>query len=153
MNTSAQLSTSLQTVSVTELPASTLATAIRSPSDHGEILRRTNSVLSLYFDPDLDPQTKAELRQEFVIALDAFPNWATQRAFDVWVKDAKRRPAPGDIVALAEKQIKTITDEITRRDRISPPAIESSRERVSKEAAAAIMAQAGFAPKRMDAAE
>lgn len=153
MNNSAQLSTNSQTVSVSELPASTLATAIRSPSDHGEILRRTNAVLSLYFDPDLDPQTKAELRQEFVIALEAFPNWATQRAFDQWVKDAKRRPSPGDIVSLASLQVKAITDEMARRAKVSVPAIGETRERVSKEAAAAILAEVGFSPRRMGAAE
>ena len=110
-------------------------------------------MLSLYYDPDLDPATKAELRQEFVVALMAFPDWAIQRAFDQWVKEAKRRPSPGEIVALAASQVKTITDEIARRARLAIPAIEASRERVTAAAAADIMAKAGFTPKRMDAAE
>lgn len=150
MSNSAQLSTTSQAVSVTELPASTLATAIRSPSDQGEILRRTNSVLSLYFDPGLDPATKAELRQEFVIALDGIPNWATQRAFDQWVRDEKRRPSPGDIVTLARKHLRPIYEELARREKRTE---EPNRERVTPEAAAAILQAAGFAPKRMGVAE
>jgi len=153
MHNSGPQSTNLPTTSLRELPALTLQAAIRSPSDQGQILRRTNSVLSLYYDPDLDPTTKAELRQEFVIALTAYPDWAIQRAFDQWVKDAKRRPSPGEIVSLAALQVKTITDELARRERMATPAIGQSRERVSAAAAAEIMAQAGFTIKRMDAAE
>jgi hypothetical protein len=93
------------------------------------------------------------LRQEFIIALSSYPDWAIQRAFDQWVKDAKRRPSPGEIVSLAALQVKTITDELSRRERLATPAIGQSRERVSASAAAEIMAKAGFTPKRMDATE
>ncbi len=101
-----------------EQSTSELTTAIRSPADEGAILKRTNVVLALYFDPDNDPAVRAAVRQEFVMALKAYPNWAVQRAFDAWVKTNQRRPTPGEIRILTEREVKPLTDELARRERL-----------------------------------
>lgn len=91
--------------------------AIHSPPDPGATLRRANTVLSLYFDPDDDQETRAAIRHEFVVALKDYPNWAVQRAFDAWVKSNRRRPTPCDIVILVGHVMKPLTDELARRER------------------------------------
>ena len=105
---SAQQSTNLPTGSLAAQPLSTLQAAILSRIDAGAILKRTHAVLSLYYDPDLDPQTKAELRQEFVVALQTYPGWAIEQAFDRWIATASRRPSPGEIVILATRAMEPI---------------------------------------------
>ena len=150
---SAQLSTNLSATSLREMPLSTCQTAIRLPFSPDRALERTQVVLSLYFQPDEDDTTRAMVRQEFVAALSAYPDWAVQQAFDQWVRTATRRPSPGEIVILAGRAIEPFTDEITRREkqaRLENQAPHEVRgDRVSKEAAAAIMDAAGFRPKRM----
>lgn len=112
--------------------------AIRSPHDAGATLKRVNAVLGLYFDPDNDPDTRAAMRQEFVVALASYPDWVVQRAFDAWVKTGQRRPTPGEIVILVGREMKPITDEIAKREReareraearpdISPEELEQRR--------------------------
>jgi len=96
-----------------------LKAAIHSPHDPGATLKRVNAVLGLYFDPDNDPETKAAMRQEFVVALAAYPDWAVQRAFDAWVKTGQRRPTPGEVVILVGREMKPMTDELARRDRLA----------------------------------
>lgn len=112
-------------------------------------------MLSAYYEPDVDPQTRAELRQEFVVALAHVPEWAMQRAFDRWVKTATRRPSPGEIVILAERELKPITDEMAARAavqmRIHDDEQEAKIDRVTPEAAARIMAEAGLTPERLTA--
>lgn len=139
------------TASLREQSASDLTTAIRSPHDAGATLRRANAVLALYFDPDNDPEVRAAIRQEFVVALSAYPNWAVQRAFDAWVKTGQRRPTPGEIRILAEREVKPLTDELARRERealdrqeavaaLSPEEMEARRS-----AAQAVMERCGYA--------
>jgi hypothetical protein len=104
--------------SLREKSSSTLRAAIRSPNDPGRTLRRVTAVLATYFDPDHDPAVKAAVREEFVRALAAYPDWAVQRAFDSWVKTAQRRPTPGDIVILVGREIKPLTDELLARKKL-----------------------------------
>ena len=59
------------------------------------------------------------MRQEFVVALAEYPDWAVQRAFDAWVKTQQRRPTPGEILILVAREIKPFTDEIKRRESIA----------------------------------
>ncbi len=125
--------------------------AIHSPNDPGATLKRANTVLALYFDPDHDPKVKAAVRQEFVVALDHYPDWAVQRAFDKWVATSQRRPTPGDIAILAQREVKPIHEEISRREREAEDR-RTYRDDLSEEelaqrraAAAQIMANAGFA--------
>lgn len=128
-----------------------LKTAIRSPSDPGATLKRTNTVLSLYFDPDNSPETKAAVRQEFVVALSGVPAWAMQKAFDAWVKTGQRRPTPGEILILAERELKPIADELARRKRLEDErreadAAPSDEELAQRRAAAAeVMQRVGYA--------
>lgn len=94
-----------------------MRTAIRSPHNAGATLKRVNAVLGLYFDPDNDPETRAAVRREFVVALSAYPDWAVQRAFDAWVKTSQRRPTPNEIAILVGRELKPFTDELARRER------------------------------------
>lgn len=141
--------------SLREQPASTLATAIHSPHDAGKALKRVNAVLGLYFDPDFDAETRALVRQEFVVALANYPDWAVQRAFDRWVADMRRRPSPGEIVILVQRELKPIADELARRRKHADEAEEERRRaaaaRCSAEAAQEVLERAGFTPKRMAA--
>lgn len=106
-------------VSVREQSDSDLRAAIHSPNDPGATLKRANTVLALYFDPDNDPHTKAAMRQEFVLALAEYPDWAVQRGFDAWVKMQQRRPTPGEILILVAREIKPFTDELRRRESLA----------------------------------
>lgn len=112
-----------------------------------------NVVLGLYFDPDHDPKVRAAVRAEFVRALREFPDWAVQRAFDGWVKTMQRRPTPGEIAILAQREVKPLVEELDYRKRQAEAAAEreAAKEVVSAEAASAILHQAGFTPRRFDA--
>lgn len=81
------------------------------------MLARTNAVLALYYDPDLEPETKAAIREEFVRALATYPIWAIHKAFDNWTRTAARRPTPGEIVILGAREMQPLTDELNRRER------------------------------------
>lgn len=127
-----------------------MRTAIRSPHNAGATLKRVNAVLGLYFDPDNDPETRAAVRREFVVALSAYPDWAVQRAFDAWVKSAQRRPTPGEIAIMVGREMKPFTDELARRERdaadqreqrsdITPEELQRRREFAS-----GIMSNLGF---------
>lgn len=87
-----------------------------------------------------------------MLALAAFPDWAVQRAFDRWVTEQRRRPSPGEIVILVQRELKPIADELARRKRAADEqAEEQSRldaARVSAETATDLMHRAGFTPKR-----
>lgn len=143
-----------------------MRTAIRSPSDPGATLKRTDSVLNLYFQPESTPEAKAAVRKEFVVALGGVPAWAMQKAFDAWVKTGQRRPTPGEILLLAERELKPIADELARRKRLEEDRREAEAEPSDEElaqrraAAAQIMQDLGFAkaprpsgPPRTDVTE
>lgn len=110
-----QQSTRRPVVSLREQSASTIQAAILSPRDEGAVLTRTNAVLALYYDPDLEPETKAAIREEFVRALSTYPIWAVHKAFDNWTRTATRRPTPGEIVILVAREVQPLSDELTRR--------------------------------------
>jgi len=142
---SIQPSTDSQPSSLRERSHSIIRTAIHSPNDKGETLKRANQVLSLYFDPDPDPETRAAVRQAFAGALEAYPDWAVQRAFDQWVKTMTCRPSPGEIVILAERKTKPLTDERARRSKIDAEQREAQeardRQRCSPQATSRILAE------------
>lgn len=150
---STQASTHLQTASPRELPTSTILTAIhsRESGDAAKILTRAHTCLSLYFDPDIEPETKAGMRESFVRALEAFPLWAVMKAFDAWERQHKRRPSPGEIATLARAEIEPFTRELERRKRLQAESRPQERPVVDKDRANAILEAAGFTPKRMAA--
>jgi hypothetical protein len=142
-----------QPVSPRAQSSSAIQTAIRLPHDEGKTLYRVNAVLGLYFDPDHDPKVRAEIRAEFVRALRDFPDWAVQRAFDAWVKFCTRRPTPGEIVQLAQREIQPLIDELAYRKRMHEAERERNRPlaRVDASKAKSIIESAGFTPERLAA--
>lgn len=127
--------------------------SIRSPANPGETLKRASVCLALYFDPDNDPEIKAAIREAFVRALDSVPTWAMHRAFDKWERTGQRRPSPAEIVILAERELKPMADELASRkkahDEAEAERVERSAARVTPEAAARIMAEAGMTQDRL----
>lgn len=150
-------STNSPMVSVREQSNSTLRAAIRSPSDEGATLKRVNTVLGSYYDPDFDAETKAGVREEFVRALAGKPQWAVHRAFDAWVRSGTRRPTPGEIVILVDRELAPIAKEIARRAEIEAAAAQEReaalRNRVTDEDRARIMAEVGMTADRLRAVQ
>lgn len=133
----------------------TIRSAIRSPASDAETLTRINAVLALYFEAETEAKARAAIREEYVRALTGVPAWAMHRACDAWVKSGSRRPTPGELVVLAQREIQPYTDELAKRQRIEDEARaaedERNRNRVTPEAAARIMAEKGFTQERLDA--
>lgn len=149
-------STPLPMVSLREQSTSTIAAAIHSPPDNGETLRRVNACLAQFFEPDHDPQTKADVRQSFVRALAHLPVWAMHKAFDWWERSSTRRPSPAEIVILAERELKPLAEELGRRKadeaRAEAERQDAAKQRVTPEQRERIMAEAGFRPKQFGGA-
>jgi hypothetical protein len=102
-----------------------------------------------------DPEIVIRARAAFAKALSGIPTWAVLRAFDEWERTQEWRPTPAEIRALAERAMKPMHDELARRRAALPP--PDPAPRVTPDAAARIMAEAGFnpaafAPKRMEGA-
>lgn len=99
---------------------------------------------------------RAEVISLFIKALSQLPRWAVAKGFDAWEKTGHRRPSPGEIVILAERAVKEITDELTLRekelarqaaaDAVPPPLSPESRAEAQR-----ILDRVGFTPKRMAA--
>jgi hypothetical protein len=68
--------------------------------------------------PEMSDKDKAKLYDEYRRALRGFPRWAVAAAYDEWVKTGSNRPSPNNIVVLARKALKPLTDEIARREKI-----------------------------------
>ena len=138
-------------VSVREQSASDLKIAIRSQNDPGATLKRANTVLALYYDPDNDAHTRAAMRQEFVVALADYPDWAVQRGFDAWVKTQQRRPTPGEILILVAREVRPFTDELKRRESMAQDQRDYRSELTDEElaqrraAAAEVLRRVGYA--------
>lgn len=150
---STQRSTSLPMGSLKEQSTSTLQTAIRLPSQPEKTLQRANVCLAAYFEPDRDPAVKAGLLEAFVVALAPYPAWATAQAFDEWMATRKHRPSPADIAEIARAKTRRLREEIEDRNRLEQRKAEGAQPiaNVDPEAAAAIIAQAGFTPQRIQA--
>lgn len=112
-------------------------------------MERARQSLQLYFQPDTTGEDRAKTLELFGRALRFKPKWAVSQAFDKWERTETRRPAPGNIVKLADEAVANMAAELRHRGvgRIEEP----QKERVSPEAAKAILEQAGFTPKRFGA--
>ena len=138
--------------SLREKSTEALIQAIRLPNDEGFTADRARKCLRLYFDPDMDNEDRAEMLGSFARALREYPKWVVAKGFDDWERtSAGRRPSPGEIVILASRVVKEITDELARRKREQAPDPEAAPPRVEGCAAERIMAAAGFTPKRIAA--
>lgn len=146
-------------VSVREKSTSDLTRAIHSPGDKTEIdatiLDRANTAINLGYVPDWSPEERARVLDEYRKALRNFPLWAIHAAFDTASRTMVRRASPGEMVILAQRAIKPITDELADRRRKHEQQQEDERARraamPSPEEAQRILHSAGFTPKRIDA--
>jgi hypothetical protein len=133
-------------------------TALSKPADPVWLMVRCASLLHPYYEKDA-PQSVREMdAEDWAAALRGYPKWAIERAVRWWKSaDNERRgkrPLEGDI----EAQCEELMDGVRAAQRIlaSGQAVstlrlpEAPRERVSPEAAAEIMARAGFPVRRME---
>ena len=127
-----------------------LTQAIHSAGDEAYVLERTRVCLSCFYEPDMLPEDRAAMMDEFGRALRAFPRWAVSKAYDAWMRTAHRRPSPGEIAILAGRELKTVTDEIALRRKFEV-APEAPRSKPDPAAAAEILSRAGWTPSRMAA--
>lgn len=136
---------------------SMIQAAIHGDHDAGAALKRINAILAMpgYFRANDDEETEMAIREEFVRALEGRPNWAVQRAFDRWVKTATRRPSPGEILILIDRELQPLAEELARRKRAYDARVAAEAEvnanRCSPEAAARILAEHGMTAERLEA--
>lgn len=123
------------------------------------LMARIAALLSPYYEKDV-PQVVREMEAEdWAVALEGYPQWAIERAVRWWKgaenPDRKRRPMEGDIAAKCHEYLDGVRagqrilargEEVSSFRQIAPEV----RTPVSKEAAAEIMAKAGFAVRRME---
>jgi hypothetical protein len=102
-------------------------------------------VLSAYFQPHEDA---AIIAGQVAWWCDELEDWTHEQvvwALRKWNRDNSRiRPTPGDIVAICKKARGM---KIAKEARAELPPPEPERKPVDKEAAARILAEAGFAPR------
>ena len=106
------------------------------------------TVLSAYFQPHEAEEIKAA---QLAWWCDELQDWTQEQvlwALRQWNRDNPRlRPTPGDIVSVCKKaRGEKIAATLPKQEP------EPERKRVDRETAAKILAEAGFAPKRMGAA-
>jgi hypothetical protein len=137
-----------------DLPAPTPQTAKSlSPQeriDHrGKIASEVKVVLSAYFQPHEDERIKAA---QLAWWCDELEDWTQEQvvwALRKWNRDNPRiRPTPGDVVAICKDARGRKMASLPK-----PPEAEPERQRVDKDKAAQILAEAGFAPKRFGGEE
>lgn len=120
-------------------------------------LARVAALLSPYYEKET-PQAVREMEAEdWREALSEFPRWAIERAVRWWKSadnpDRRKRPLEGDIAARCRIEMNGVPSAMKmlelRRTGPDYSKKEEPRERISKEKAAELLRQAGFAPKQM----
>jgi hypothetical protein len=122
------------------------------------LMARIAALLSPYYEKDV-PQSVREMElEDWAAALGGYPQWAIERAVRWWKgqdnPDRKRRPMEGDIAAKCHEYMDGVRAgqriiayaEPWPPMRIEPPKREPP---CSPEAAAEIIAKAGFSIRRM----
>ena len=85
---------------------------------------------------------KEEIMGDWMAALEAFSRDEVMAACREWARDETRKPKPADIRGIVlRERAKAIASQ--------PKPPEPEREKVTPEAAASILAKAGFKPKVM----
>lgn len=132
-----------------------LTQAIRSPGDEGWVIDRARICLKLFYDPDMSIDDRAEMMDKFGRALKDLPRWAVSKGFDQWEKTMQRRPSPGDIFILADRECNRIRDELADRSKMAQPTTPppQPRDPATAEMAERMMQAAGFTPRRMEAVQ
>ena len=120
-------------------------------------LARVAALLSPYYEKET-PQAVREMEAEdWREALAEFPRWAIERAVRWWKSadnpDRRKRPLEGDIAARCRIEMGGVPSAVKllelRRNGPDLTKKEEPRERISKEKAAELLREAGFAPKMM----
>lgn len=118
------------------------APSLPGRAEHREwIGGRAITLLSHYWRDDDPVELTAAIGADWANVLEGLPQEYIQRACIEYMRDEpKRKPSPGAIYQIARRMM----------PKPSPvPEPERTEPRVSPEAAAEILKQAGFAPRRM----
>ena len=131
-----------------------VVSALTVPANPAWLMARVASLLTAYYEKNT-PQSVREMEAEdWADALAEYPAWAINKAVRWWKgplnENRHRRPVEGDISARAAREMDAVSAaKIILRSGVALQAtIDHGRERVSKEAAAEILAAAGFAPNK-----
>ena len=129
---------------------------LSTPAPGKWITGRIASLLAQYFQGDISEGMMKSIADDWRHELQEFPAWSIAKAVRWWTgkdnPDRRKKPLPGDIAERAQKELGPLfvaRSAIRRFDTGSVPMIEQKpKERISKERAAEIMAQAGFSVKK-----
>ena len=129
-------------------PTHGLPAHLASPEARGEhriwIAGAIKTLLTVYDAFPIDHRVAAELGQMWANDLEWFPQSVISEAIDAYRRAETRRPVPAAIIKLC-------------RERMPRPRLvkaeEPPRERCTPEQARAILAEAGYAPRRIDGGE
>lgn len=135
-----------------------LTKAIRSPTEESKVAEkqtlireRARIAMKLGYQPEETHEERALFIEEYVKALEDYPKWACEAAFEKWMRTSARRPSPSEIVLLASRALEPLTRELAQRERARNAAPAQRRTDMSHEDAARISAQAGYTPRRFEA--
>lgn len=132
---------------------------LMEPCSQVWILARVAALLSPYYEKDTPQSVRKMEAEDWLEELSGYPQWAIERAVRWWKSaenpDRRKRPLEGDIAAICRREVdvpKTALRmlEFRRNGRDFTPPDDRPRERVSAERSAQILAEVGFAVKRMN---
>ena len=127
--------------------------ALKRPANPTWVMARIAALLSPYYEKSVPAGVRDMEAEDWAEALADYPQWAIQKAVRWWKSegnpDRRKRPLEGDIAARCRKEMDAVfAAEINlRREADHKP--EPKRERISPERANEILAEAGYAVKRM----
>ena len=129
---------------------------LSTPAPKKWITGRIASLLAQYFQGDISDKMMEAIADDWCHELQEYPAWSIAKAVRWWTgkdnPDRRKKPLPGDIAERAQKELGPLfaaKAAIRNFDNGSIPMIEERpRERISKERAAELMAEAGFAVKK-----
>lgn len=127
-----------------------------TPAPAKWITGRIASLLAQYFQGDISEGMMKSIADDWYHELKDFPAWSIAKAVRWWIgkdnPDRRKKPMTGDIAERAQKELGPLMvarAAINSFDRGHVPLIATQpRERMSKERADEIMAQAGFSVKK-----
>lgn len=153
----------LQTLPPTSLPdvadVERIRRTLMQPCSQVWILARVAALLSPYYEKDTPQSVRKMEAEDWLQELSEYPQWAIERAVRWWKSaenpDRRKRPLEGDIGAICRREVdvpKTALRmlEFRRNGRDFTPPDDRPKERVSAERSAQILAEVGFAVKRMN---
>lgn len=112
-----------------------------------QIYSEVMAVLGAYYQPSDPPEVRAINKAWWCDELQDWTHEQVVYALRQWNRDNPRlRPTPGDILRML-KRLRGMKE--AQRMRTNAPAPEPEKERATPEQVNAILAEAGFSPKRM----